>query len=277
MTSTESLHELLPWYVTGTLEAEELAAFREHLAGCPTCREEMGFLTEVREAFERHGEALLEPHPPAETVVAFARGDLGGDDGVQMRRHLVLCAACATEARWARDGAAVEREAPAAEPSRPTPESGSGAARPWKWATAIAATIAGVALALPLLQGPSGPRSGVVRPVTVRPPERSAGGRNALALAPHEDRVLLLLGVDFPAESFPLALEITDRSGRRVHAERGIGRDLVLQDTHLFVELLRRDVPPGAYTARIRAEGGGASDMTYEFDVVERPQPGSAR
>ncbi|REJ75147.1 MAG: hypothetical protein DWQ36_06265 [Acidobacteria bacterium] len=41
---------LLPWLANGSLEGEELCSLLDHLKGCPTCREELRFLPELRAA-----------------------------------------------------------------------------------------------------------------------------------------------------------------------------------------------------------------------------------
>lgn len=39
----DTVQELLPWYVNGTLDAEEVARVEAHLGGCAECREELAF------------------------------------------------------------------------------------------------------------------------------------------------------------------------------------------------------------------------------------------
>ena len=119
MASRVGLHEMLPWYVAGTLDAKQADEFRQHLAECQSCRNEVGVLEPMRDELERHGAALLEDHPAAELVVAAARGELDGPEAERLRRHLALCSACATEVRWVRgdgvphpSGSAVEKTNP---------------------------------------------------------------------------------------------------------------------------------------------------------------------
>lgn len=48
--------DLLPWYVNGTLAGDELELVERHLAGCPRCREEIGFLGFLRDRIQAHGD-----------------------------------------------------------------------------------------------------------------------------------------------------------------------------------------------------------------------------
>ncbi|SFV00654.1 zf-HC2 domain-containing protein [Pseudoduganella namucuonensis] len=45
-----AVRELLPWFVSGTLEGEELALVREHLEGCEQCREDVAWQQRLRAA-----------------------------------------------------------------------------------------------------------------------------------------------------------------------------------------------------------------------------------
>jgi len=52
---TKSVHqrsqELLPWFVTGTLDAEESVGLEQHLQGCPACRAELESLRAFQTAY----------------------------------------------------------------------------------------------------------------------------------------------------------------------------------------------------------------------------------
>jgi anti-sigma factor RsiW len=54
--------ELLPWFVSGTLEEGERRAVEAHLASCAECREEERRCRETREAV-REGRVAPSPHP----------------------------------------------------------------------------------------------------------------------------------------------------------------------------------------------------------------------
>ena len=47
----QSTQELLPWFLTGTLEGEEAAQVEEHLRSCPACRSELEFLRVLRSEY----------------------------------------------------------------------------------------------------------------------------------------------------------------------------------------------------------------------------------
>ena len=73
MITPSRIHELLPWYATGTLNETETLEFRDHLSGCEDCREEMATVEELKAELEIHGKAYLDDHPPA----------LSGDRGIR--------------------------------------------------------------------------------------------------------------------------------------------------------------------------------------------------
>lgn len=57
MIDCDKARELIPWYVNGTLTGDEAREIASHLAGCPTCREELAQAVrlswELRAAFAR--------------------------------------------------------------------------------------------------------------------------------------------------------------------------------------------------------------------------------
>ncbi|HEY6324575.1 MAG TPA: zf-HC2 domain-containing protein [Thermoanaerobaculia bacterium] len=54
---------LLPWYTNGTLEAAERLLVEDHLAGCPSCREEMAHCNGLAAALRGRPELAPSPHP----------------------------------------------------------------------------------------------------------------------------------------------------------------------------------------------------------------------
>ena len=44
--------ELLPWFVTGQLDADEHARAEAHLAGCPACQAELKFDRQLGQAID---------------------------------------------------------------------------------------------------------------------------------------------------------------------------------------------------------------------------------
>lgn len=57
MIDCAQVRELIPWYVNGTLSRGEAAAVAEHMASCPSCREELAqtiqLSLQVRSAIDR--------------------------------------------------------------------------------------------------------------------------------------------------------------------------------------------------------------------------------
>lgn len=99
----ETAIELLPWYLNGTLDAQEQRDVREHLAGCERCRRA---LEETRLAWKIHDQ-----HLPTEALVALAWGETpeGLDPGV-VERHLQGCPQCSAELELVRTSRALEEE-----------------------------------------------------------------------------------------------------------------------------------------------------------------------
>jgi anti-sigma factor RsiW len=60
-----AIDALLPWYVNGTLRGEELGRVERHVAGCPACRREVGWLKDVFAAC-----AAIAPLPDAPPSVS---------------------------------------------------------------------------------------------------------------------------------------------------------------------------------------------------------------
>jgi hypothetical protein len=72
---TKSSHhrtqQLLPWFVTGTLDAEERAAVEQHLQGCPGCRSELDGVRIFQAAY-----VSREMPPDTERALARLRAQL---------------------------------------------------------------------------------------------------------------------------------------------------------------------------------------------------------
>jgi anti-sigma factor RsiW len=68
----QSAQELLPWFLTGTLEGEEAAQVEEHLRSCPACRSELEFLRELRSEY-----VASEPAREPQEALARLRPRLG--------------------------------------------------------------------------------------------------------------------------------------------------------------------------------------------------------
>jgi len=85
-----SAAEALPWYLNGSLNAEETASLEAHLETCPKCRQEHRDVAFAAAAYSAH--------PPAEDLVDFAFHRLAlSPRRSTVERHLKFCSACAEE------------------------------------------------------------------------------------------------------------------------------------------------------------------------------------
>lgn len=108
----ETLNELLPWYLNGSLTPDERAGVDEHLAGCERCRREL-------EATRQAARIYL-AHPSAEALVDHAYGrPSAGLSSELIDEHVAACVTCAEELaliRQSRTDLEAE-ETPSAEPA----------------------------------------------------------------------------------------------------------------------------------------------------------------
>ena len=141
--------ETLPWYLNGTLDADETRNLEAHLESCPVCRQEH---RETAFAAAAHS-----AHPPAEELVDFVfhRLALSSRRGV-VERHLKACPTCALEVRLAeasRDTLAELDAEGADEPARTPPQAvpvvrqlrpRKAIAADWWRSAALAASLAAI-------------------------------------------------------------------------------------------------------------------------------------
>ncbi len=265
-TSAADHHDLLPWYVTGTLDSQEAAEYERHREGCRRCREEETLLRELRGAIGTYGEAFFLPHPEPEQIVAEAMEGLAGPAGEEVRRHLLFCSTCAMEVRLVRRE---ESAPPAATAHRESIPRAS-----WRpslpWVVAVASLL--LATILVGRQGFRSPRyTSVLQTYYIEAPQRSTAPSRVEV--PRMASVFqIVLPVDLPADSFPLHLEILDSRGRAIFS-RGDLRS-IYRDSFLFVACDPRDFPEGVYVARIQAAARpGArpvAPLEFRFQVVSK-------
>lgn len=86
--------ELLPWWLNGSLDADERRSVETHLASCADCRRE---LASTKDAW-----MVLTQHIPSMSLAEYAQGLPQSDlDRVALERHLACCASCRQELEWA--------------------------------------------------------------------------------------------------------------------------------------------------------------------------------
>ncbi|MGH9869752.1 MAG: zf-HC2 domain-containing protein [Candidatus Polarisedimenticolia bacterium] len=245
-------HELLPWYVNGTLEAREREEFERHLQTCLSCRQELPVLQDVSRQVRAPGWAAHAEHPDPETL---SRVVADGEEDAAVRRHLALCLTCAEEARWL-TGEAV---------------AGGSAARrrTGAWIVPAAAIAAGllVVVTAGLLmpwRGPATP-AGVFRPVMVPAIERAAGA-TVVQVPRGAGSVQVLLQADLAPDDFPVRFEVSDASGRAVFAAAGLKEDDLFRGILGFT-CPRADCPDGDYVARLTPARAGRPPIAYPFSI----------
>jgi len=260
----DRIHDLLPWFVNGTLEREELESFERHLMECADCRKEIEFLRKLEREFEIHGDDLLAEHPPAERLVALCVPGSPGDEvteeeATRLRRHLALCATCAEEARWLTGEATAQATGSAPRPRRD---------RRLVWVAAAAVLLIAVALTPWLaIDRPELP-PGSFLPRLIEETRRGAVPVE-VPVAPGADHVFLVVPVDLDPGALPAKLEILDADRRTVHRE-DVRTENLYARRYLFVAVLRSDFPDGDYVAQLRGTGPDTG-TEYVFRIVTAP------
>lgn len=138
----ESIGDLLPWRLNGSLDGEEKRRVDAHLQTCEECRDALADSSFM-------GRALLD-HPAVEDLVAYAAGEAPIAEGALVARHVAVCAACAEELELARASRrATPTEFPAISkvipPTRVLPFNHAGVASVWRPA-AMAACLGAMIL-----------------------------------------------------------------------------------------------------------------------------------
>lgn len=238
-------HELLPWYVNGTLKGDEALSFEGHLRDCPSCGRDLPLLIAMREAIELHGEAFFRPHPAAEWIVGEVFGQLRPDRTDEVRAHLSFCPTCAVEARLARQG---KDGTPVASPgARPLRRLSRRIAVFW-----LAAAVVLLAVSLPLwrLSRPARHRTDILPSFYVEPPQRSAEA--ALVRVPSSSAGFqIVLPIDLDPAAYPLRVSIHDGAGRVVFSRADVRE--IYRESFLLIFCARQDFPDGDYVARVES------------------------
>jgi hypothetical protein len=275
--SEKDLHELLPWYVAGTLGAGETKAFETHLGRCPDCAREHRVWTDLQKTLERHGEGFLADHPAPEALVAAILPDHDPRPSEQQRlaveHHLAMCPTCAEEARWIRGESAAS--------------AGPGTTRVWAagatrvgrraWIGPVAGVAAGFVLALAVLF-PSRPSrvataTSLIEVHQIQATTRAAGSPASVRLPADAGSFHLLLEVEPDGGVLPVRLTIERADGRRIYEADGIARDDLFRERFLFVACRRSDYPDGDYVAKVVTppDGGRATEYPFRVSGVSTP------
>src|SRR5690348_1761467 len=67
--------QLIPWLINGTLDAEEAASVRAHLAACPSCRADFDSEQRLYEAIRSDGPLVFSGEPSFQKLVARLEAD----------------------------------------------------------------------------------------------------------------------------------------------------------------------------------------------------------
>ena len=269
MAFTEDQHELLPWYVTGKLDPRETERFREHLDGCPACREELAFLQSVQVGTDEYGDGFFLEHPTADRLVDFALGRLADEQSGGIRQHLELCDLCAAEARWVRGEEAVGGEDLKQPLSIFTAQPRRRSAPIVQWGGWAAAAAASVLLALVVWQQPETPKTGPETHQLIQT-ERADTRTTRFTRGDRWPRVVV--EIDLPGSAFPVTVEVSRVPDGVVFHDDAIERsDLVGELSYVYD--CREDCRPGKYEIRITGSDPDEPVLEYEFEVApESPQ-----
>lgn len=247
----EQAIESLPWYLNGTLEAQEQEEVRHHLATCEACRQA---LAETRDAWR-----IFDQHLPSEALVALAWEEIPeGIDPALAERHLAGCPQCAADLELARTSRHLEEDdrialfpkKPAAAPARET--RGAGEPRTWRRAAMAASLAAVVAMSgwiFSAQQSPEGPQFAVNAPIVpLYPQGEIERGEEDSHVVPAGAQASLTLTPEAGAATY-----------ERYEIEvRGPGGDLLFQNRDLLLHEETRDfsldvsgLEPGRYEIRV--------------------------
>jgi len=264
-----SPHDLLPWYVNGTLDPGETAEFENHLPSCDTCTRESAVMEQLVSRLRDAGAGALADHPEPSSLLAAVSGEeadveLAPAEARDVRRHLALCFACRTELAWIR-GQAVATDGPATA-GLPSPSRN----RRFTWA-ALSAAVLILAASLYIARRAESPplQSSVTRLHLVLSTTRAAVPEAAVSIAPGVDHVTLLLEVDLSPDDFPARLTLATREGKDVLPPVEIEPGDLFRGAYLTILCNARDCPPGDYLATLGPRGGGRPPAEYRFRVVE--------
>jgi hypothetical protein len=259
------LHDLLPWYVAGSLDPEETAAFETHIRHCRPCDRDVAQMRRMRDIIERHGAAFFEPHPGVESIVAEAFDDLPSAGAGSVRAHLEFCPTCALESRLAR-ASCPGTGAPV--PAAPPRSVRWNLLLPW---LAAAAVLLAIGVPVWLQRDQAAWPTGLVEVHYIEAVQR--GFSPTVVRIPRSAPAFqIVLPVPLTPDDLPIAVSIRDREGRTVFARREAKE--IYRDSFLFIACDRRDFPDGDYSVSVQpaatGAGGQPSSIEYRFRVTGR-------
>jgi len=254
------LHELLPWYVNGTLDAGERANFEAHLADCRACRDEMSVIEELRGELKHPGLDLLADHPSPERLAGVS---MDGANDAETRRHLALCLTCAEEVVWLKGET----------PCGATPQSVRRPAPRWALpaSLAAAAVVVVVAAAFFVLPRPTGHPTGRLQVDLIPASERGRADHPAVLVPKNADDVHLVFEVDLGPEDFPASFRLLDAADRPVLTMEKLQPAELYRGAFLFIVCNRKDCPDASYVARLSPRGGRLPDVEFPFRLTTGP------
>lgn len=216
-------------------------------------------LRALRETVESEGEDFFLPHPDPERIVAEALGDHRAPEEETVRRHLALCPTCTAEVRLVR----WEETGHAGATLPEAPRRRIGRRRTLRWLVAAAALLA---LAVPIWwRGrPLPSRTDIIPTYYVEATQR-ATTLQVLRVPSAVATFQIVLPVDLPEDSYPLAVEIRDLGGRLILARSDVRS--IYRNSFLLIVCDRRDFPAGDYAVRVAParRAGETSHATLEF------------
>jgi len=255
------LHQLLPWFVNGTLGAGERASFEAHLRECRACQDEISVIEDLRTELKNPEWDVLAEHPSPEMLAGVS---IDGADDAGTRRHLALCLTCAEEVRW------LKGEIPCGTMRRPSRRHIPRWALP---ASLAAAAVIAVALAagVVLLPRPAGHPTGRLQVDLIPSSERGRTDHPVVGVPKNADDVHLLFEIDLGKEDFPASFRLLDAAERPVLTIEKLEAADLYRGAFLFIVCNRKDCPDAAYVARVSPRGGRLPDVEYRFRLVTAP------
>ena len=254
------LHQILPWFMNGTLDSSERASFEFHLAECKACRDEMSVIEDLRRELRHPDWDLMAEHPSPQTL---AEVSIDGVDDAGTRRHLAVCLTCAEEVLWLKGEAACGR---VPRPSR----------RPvsrWVVRASLAAAVTVLVVAAGIFMFPRRPghTTGLFQVDLIPSSERSRADHPVVRVPGEMDDVHLMFEVDLGPEQYPFSFQLLDSSSHAVLTIERLDAGALYRGAFLFVVCNRNDCPDGDYSGHVSPAGGGVADIEYPFRLITVP------